>query len=112
MTDYWLVFSNAAEGEDAEFNEWYDNKHIPDLLEIDGFASAQRYKLTEGAPGNEAGTHEYIAIYEFDADPAVALGNFFTAVGNGLDLGTTMDNSPERGPRLFTHSTLGTLRTK
>ena len=40
-----IVFSNPAEGKDDEFNDWYDNVHIPDLLAIPGMLSAQRYKL-------------------------------------------------------------------
>jgi hypothetical protein len=67
-----IVFSNPAEGKDDEFNEWYDNVHIPELLAIPGMLSAQRYKLRdaeiyrmEGATPPE---HGYLLIYEMEGD--------------------------------------------
>ena len=67
-----IVFSNPAEGKDDEFNEWYDNVHIPDLLAIPGMLSAQRYDLRaaeiyrmEGATQPE---HRYLLIYEMEGD--------------------------------------------
>lgn len=37
MARYKLVaFSNAAGGQDAEFNAWYDGQHMPDVLAIPG----------------------------------------------------------------------------
>jgi hypothetical protein len=67
-----IVFSNPAEGKDDEFNEWYDNVHIPDLLAIPGMLSAQRYALhdaeiyrMEGATPPE---HRYLLIYEMEGD--------------------------------------------
>ena len=42
-----LVFSNAVEGKDDEFNDWYTNVHLSDMLAADGFVTAQRFQLTE-----------------------------------------------------------------
>jgi hypothetical protein len=39
-----LVFSNAAEGQDEEFNRWYDAKHLPDVLAVPGIVDGQRYR--------------------------------------------------------------------
>ena len=30
-----IVFSNPFEGKDDEFNEWYDNVHLPEVLDGD-----------------------------------------------------------------------------
>ena len=43
--DLFLVFSNATAGQDAEFNQWYDSVHVPDVLDVPGVESAQRYDL-------------------------------------------------------------------
>ncbi len=48
----------AAEKED-EFNEWYNNKHIPEILAVKGFVSGKRYKTLKGSP-------KYLAVYEFE----------------------------------------------
>ena len=40
-----IVFSNPFEGKDDEFNEWYDNVHLPEVLALPGVISAQRYDL-------------------------------------------------------------------
>ena len=29
-----VVMTNSGEGKDAEFNRWYDNQHIPDVLRV------------------------------------------------------------------------------
>ena len=49
-----VVFSNPVEGKDDEFNDWYDNVHIPDLLQGSGDAlrqalrPARRRRLPDG----------------------------------------------------------------
>lgn len=53
-TDYELiVLSNAAPGRDAEYNDWYEHIHLPDVLRNPGFVSAERFKLesTSSASG-------------------------------------------------------------
>jgi antibiotic biosynthesis monooxygenase (ABM) superfamily enzyme len=50
------------EGE-KRFNEWYNEEHIPALLEVPGVRGAYRYASLEGTP-------KYVAIYELD-DPEV-----------------------------------------
>ncbi len=40
-----LVLSNAKDGREAEFNDWYD-AHMRDTIDkLDGFAAAQRFEL-------------------------------------------------------------------
>ena len=53
--------------QDAEFNEWYDNTHLPEVRAVPGFVSGQRYRAhtPDGAP---APGHPYLAIYEIEAD--------------------------------------------
>ncbi|HKR87641.1 MAG TPA: hypothetical protein VJS38_05650 [Phenylobacterium sp.] len=84
----WLVFTNCADGQDAEFNQWYDDIHLPDLLRIPGIVAASRARLSpdqlavsdngemqlSGAEGIGA-RFRYLAIYEFETeDPAAVMG--------------------------------------
>jgi len=43
-----VVFSNPVADREDEFNEWYDNVHIPELLTVPGMLSATRYALHRG----------------------------------------------------------------
>ena len=50
---------------EAEFNEWYDKIHIPDVLETPGFVKATRYTLA--VPGQSGSRQaEYVTLYELD----------------------------------------------
>lgn len=59
-----LVLTTPVPGRDEEFNDWYTNQHVPDVLKIPGFVGAKRYKITHDSnlPG------KYVAIYEIEAD--------------------------------------------
>lgn len=48
---------------EKQFNEWYNEEHVPALLDVPGVRGASRYASIEGTP-------KYVAIYELD-DPAV-----------------------------------------
>lgn len=61
----YVVLSNPVPGREDEYNAWYDNQHIPDVLKVPGIVSAQRLKLAQEKsrlPG------KYLAIYELDSD--------------------------------------------
>lgn len=64
-----IVLSNAVEGCDEKFNDWYTNKHLRDVLAVEGFVAAQRYRLAhvQLRPDQET-PHRYLAIYEIEAD--------------------------------------------
>ncbi len=79
MPQYQLVvFSNALEGRDADYNDWYDNQHIDDVLAVPGFYRAQRLTIERTLSGEPA-DYKYLAIYEFEADDLDrTLGYFFS----------------------------------
>jgi len=66
MDKYVLVVgtncSDAAR--EKEFNDWYDNIHLPDVLETPGFMSAVRYENTNPAEGEA----KYLAFYYIETD--------------------------------------------
>lgn len=41
-----VVYSNPVEGREQEYNDWYSNQHLNDLLAIPGVISARRFKLS------------------------------------------------------------------
>jgi hypothetical protein len=63
-----VVFTNAVEGKEQEFNDWYQNTHLKDIVSIKSFVQAQRFRFhTNIVPG---GTNpaRYMAIYDIETD--------------------------------------------
>ena len=76
-----LVYTNAVDGRDDEFNDWYNNIHVPDVLEVDGIQAAQRYALED--PENTSAPHRYLAIYEMETEDLPAtMATLHAAVGS------------------------------
>lgn len=82
-----VVGTNATGPEhDAEFNDWYTNVHLDDVVAVDGFARAKRYSLSDVRPVGTypASGYRYLAIYEVDTDDLEAVGaNLQAALDEG-----------------------------
>jgi hypothetical protein len=76
-----LVFSNAVEGRDDEFNKWYDEVHMKELLATSPFKTAERFRVAQ-VRGLPEPSHHYLAVYEFDGPPQAALDSMFAAAGS------------------------------
>ncbi len=61
-----LIFSNPTKGEEAEFNRWYEDLHLDEILATTDWEGAQRFKLTDEQWAKSA--HNYLALYEVEAD--------------------------------------------
>jgi hypothetical protein len=80
-----LVMSNPAAGRDDEFNDWYTNVHLHDVLAVDGIVAAQRFRLsdTQMRP-DQPQPHRYMAVYEIEAeDPNTPLQSLLAGVMSG-----------------------------
>lgn len=64
-----LVLSNASDGRDEEFNDWYTNVHLTDVLKVEGFIAAQRFRLADAQlRPDQATPHRFLAVYEIEAE--------------------------------------------
>ncbi|MDA3630739.1 hypothetical protein OU415_35305 [Saccharopolyspora sp. WRP15-2] len=63
-----VVFTKPIEGREAEYNEWYDDQHVPDVLNVPGFVAAQRFRLASDQRMPGPLEWEYLAIYEIETD--------------------------------------------
>jgi hypothetical protein len=52
--------------QDAEYNKWYSDVHLDEVLQVPGFSAAQRFKLALN--GGDPISHPYLAIYEVETD--------------------------------------------
>jgi hypothetical protein len=71
-----IVESRPSSPEDLEaFHDWYDREHVPELLQIEGFASARRL--------SSHGGDTFVAVYEIEGDVQDAKANLEAALKSG-----------------------------
>ena len=70
MARYQLfVFSDCKDpAREEEFNDWYDNVHLPDMLQVEGLVKATRWMTAENAEGQQ---RRYLAIYEVETEDSI-----------------------------------------
>jgi hypothetical protein len=61
-----VVFTRPVEGREAEYNDWYQNTHLAEVLDIPGHTAAQRFRLNR-TMGEGQGS-PYMAIYDVETD--------------------------------------------
>jgi len=62
-----VVLTDPVEGQDDDYNDWYTNQHLGDVVNVEGFISAQRFRLADTDPA-QAFSHRYLALYEVETD--------------------------------------------
>lgn len=83
-----LALVNPVVGREDEFNEWYSGVHIPEILALPGFRSAQRYEVADDAAA--AGGYRYATVYEIDNSALAARQQLFSgAVGTSDTVDTS-----------------------
>lgn len=79
-----VVFSEPAANAEDEYNHWYNNQHLPEVLEIPGFVAAQRYRVTDAqAEGFPAPQRRYLALYDIEGEPGDAINDLLRRVHEG-----------------------------
>ena len=63
-----LALTNAVEGREDEFNDWYTHRHLGDLLAIPGVVAARRFALSAVQRAQPPYPFGYCAIYEIETD--------------------------------------------
>lgn len=72
-----FVETNALADRDAEFNRWYSGEHLADVLALEGFVAAERFRLVESVAPS---AYKYAAVYEIEtADPDALMQSLSTA---------------------------------
>lgn len=71
MKNIVAILTEPTQGKEAEFDNYYENTHLDEVLATTGWKSAQRYVLTD-----EAGTAcplPYLALYEVEAEDPLTI---------------------------------------
>lgn len=90
----YLVFSEPTEGMEEEYNRWYDNVHLKQVVETPGIVAAQRFKIAKDDSSPDAPPEHYLAVYEIDSemDPVKVTAQLATLYEQGkLDMSESID---------------------
>ncbi len=82
-TSVFIVHTNPVEGREDEYNDWYNNTHLTDVVAVPGITRARRYEISE-AQDNPLTTFRYVAIYEIEGDPSIAMDALHAALEAGM----------------------------
>ncbi len=85
-----LVFSNPAVGREDEFNRWYDQQHIPDILNVPGFVAAQRFRLSNPQPRPEQQKYAYAVVYDIETDDLDGTLSALASAAKGMTMTDAM----------------------
>jgi hypothetical protein len=76
----YLMFSDPLAGRAAEYNKWYDEVHLAEILSIPGYVAAQRFRRAPvqrpyaQREGYEP-RHLYLTVYEIEDGIRQAVDN-------------------------------------
>ncbi len=61
-----IALTSPIAGREQDYHEWYNNVHLPELVNGLGLQGAQRYELVAKMIG--ADTNQFLAIYDVETD--------------------------------------------
>jgi hypothetical protein len=68
-----VVESEPADlGAEEEYDRWYREVHIPELLSVPGFVGARRYRVRKDLGRGESDKPRYLTVYDLEADDLAA----------------------------------------
>jgi len=65
---YLLVgFGNCVKGREDEYHDWYNKRHMDDVLAIPGFVKGQRFAVDNTTvAGDSSSPWQYLALFEIE----------------------------------------------
>jgi hypothetical protein len=87
-----MTFSDPVEGMEADYDDWYQNVHLPQLCKLPGIRSAQRFQLVDTGDGKPSGPRN-VAVYQIFGDPRAVFDEMIAQARSGA-----LDRSPAIDP--------------
>ena len=81
-----IALVNAVDGREDEFNDWYTNTHLPEVVVLPGFLSAQRFEVPQEIA--DQSQHRYATVYEIEGSALDARNRLFNS---GLGMSSSID---------------------
>ncbi len=77
-----IALTTPLPGREADYHDWYQNTHLPEILALPGGISAQRFGLVAKLMG--ADSNQFLAVYDFECDdPGATLAAMGAAAQGG-----------------------------
>ncbi|MBD0859792.1 hypothetical protein IA539_00985 [Gordonia sp. zg691] len=89
-----LVHSNPTPGADHDYNHWYDEVHLPDVLAVPGFVLARRFVAAPSVHG-ELPEQQYLAIYEIETDDLPGALRALSEAARGMHIHSAFDRESQ-----------------
>jgi hypothetical protein len=88
-----VVFTQPKPGQEAEYNRWYEEVHLGDVLKVEGFVAAQRFEVATAQIGDAAQSSpaRYLAIYEIEAENLEAALAQLSAGSDSMEISDALD---------------------
>src|SRR5712692_9804601 len=98
----YLVFANPVPGMEVQFNDWYTTTHMGDLVQLQGWMGAQRFRIVTNVqprPTMAGYAHGYLIIWDLEETEAnAALSRMTAAISGGKSrLGAAFNYTPGAG---------------
>lgn len=61
-----VVHTRPVTGREAEFDRWYTETHLPQVVALEGFVSARRYRLSPTPGAVNEHSLPYLAVYDVE----------------------------------------------
>jgi hypothetical protein len=87
-----LVMTKPAEGRDDEYNDWYNEIHLPEVLDVPGFTAARRF-VGEPTASGAVPPAPYLAVYEIEADDLGEAQAALTKAAATMNISSALDRS-------------------
>lgn len=101
MESIFLVQSDPVPGRADEYLDWYQNRHLHDVLQVRGFTAAQLFRIAPAQrPGAAEPSYKHVAIYEMEGSVAAAMTALDRAIERGMPISDAMH--PGRTAHAFT----------
>jgi hypothetical protein len=84
----------SAPDREEEYNTWYDEVHLPELVALDGIVSARRLRPVDG-------DGPYLALYEIEGDDLQAVLDNMRANARRLHMSDALQLDPPPVMRLL-----------
>ncbi|WP_147308757.1 hypothetical protein [Paraburkholderia sp. BL27I4N3] len=99
-----MVFANPLPGREEEFNDWYLNRHLGDLVQLQGWKGAQRFRqvpdvLPESARVGFA-KYNHVVLWDLEGGTSASLTSPVRAAisGGKIRRGAAFDYAPGASP--------------
>lgn len=60
-----VVLTNPRPDQESEYNRWYDEVHLGDVVDVPGFVAAQRFQIDDA---EDFSGYRYLSIYDIESD--------------------------------------------